>query len=180
MDKGIIWSIARLFLFARNFSLAGFWFVSIFGFLFYRLYHIGCFALWGQTPEKMAARTKVVKKDGSAVGWGNAFLPNSVESLLTTLVQVLELKAATRVTSARFAATEFAKRSGLIDFFVPDTAVYIAWATQALVFSEFVVLFLNRKKRVIPDFLAGTVVIHDPRLLLFPWREKRLKRGERA
>jgi uncharacterized RDD family membrane protein YckC len=172
VDKGFIWSAAQLFLLVRNFSVTSFWAVTIFGFLFYRFYHIACVALWGQTPGKMAAKIKVVRMEGYAAGWGNAFLRNSVETLLTLAVLVLEMKAITMVSPAQFAATDFAKRAALMDKFVPETAVYIAWATQAFVLSEFVILFLNKKKRAIHDFIAGTVVIHDPRLPFIPWLEQ--------
>ncbi len=172
VDKGFIWSLAQLLLLARNYSLTHFWVVTIAGFLFYRFYHIGCVALWGQTPGKMAAKIKVVKVDGSSATWLNAFLRNSVETFLTLAVLVLEMKAATMVSATEFAATDFTKRAALMDTFVPKIAIYIAWFTQVFVLSEFVVLFLNRKKRAIHDFLAGTVVIHDPRLSFFPWRRR--------
>lgn len=172
VDKAFIWSAARFFLLVRNYSITSFWAVTLLGFLFYRFYHIGCVALWGQTPGKMAAKIKVVKVDGSAATWWNAFLRNSVETLLTTVVLFLEIKAVLTVSPVLFASTDFAKRPALIDSFVPGIAVDIAWATQAFVLTEFVVLFLNKKKRAIHDFIAGTVVIHDPRLSRTPWKSK--------
>ncbi len=69
VDKGFIWSLAQLLLLTRNYSLTHFWVVTVAGFLFYRFYHIGCVALWGQTPGKMAAKIKVVKVDGSSADW---------------------------------------------------------------------------------------------------------------
>ncbi len=98
-----------------------------------------------------------------------------METLLTLVVLVLEMKAVTMVSSADFAATDFAKRPALMDKFLPEIVTYIAWATQAFVLSEFVVLFLNKKKRAIHDFIAGTVVIHDPHLPFFPWHRKKLE-----
>ncbi len=180
IDKGIIWSAARLFLLFRNFSLTSFWAITIVGFFFYRFYHIGCVALWGQTPGKMAAKIKVVKVDGSSPTLLNAFLRNSVETLLTLTVLVLEMKAVTMVSSVEFSATDFGKRADLLNKFVPEIVVYIGWATQAFVLSEFIVLLLNKKKRAIHDFIAGTVVIHDPRLPFFPWRRKTLERAKPA
>ena len=169
VDKILITGAARLFLLVRNYSLAWFGWVTVLGFVFYRFYHIGCVALWGQTPGKMAARIKVVRMDGSPAGLRRAFLRNSVETLLTTVVLVLELIAMTKVVPAEFAAADLSKRPDLVDAFVPQTATYVAWATQAFVLSEFVVLFLNKKKRAIHDFIAGTVVVHDPKLPFLPW-----------
>ena len=173
VDKAFVWSAARFFLLIRNYSITSFWAVTLLGFLFYRFYHIGCVALWGQTPGKMAAKIKVVKVDGTPATWKNALLRNSVETFLTAVVLFLELKAVSMVSGAQFAAAEWAKRLALIDSFVPEIAVYIAWATQAFVLTEFVVLFLNKKKRAIHDFIAGTVVIHDPRLSRTPWKTEK-------
>jgi uncharacterized RDD family membrane protein YckC len=169
VDKAIIWSVARLFLLVRNFSLTGFCVVTVIGFLFYRFYHIGCVALWGQTPGKMAAKIKIVRIDGSPATWLNALLRNSVETLLTATVVYLEMKAISMVSSSEFLATAYSKRPALIDAFVSKNVGTIALATNAFVLSEFIVLFLNRKKRAIHDFIAGTVVIHDPRMPFFPW-----------
>ena len=178
VDKILITGAAQLFLLVRNYSLAGFGWVTVLGFLFYRFYHVGCVALWGQTPGKMAAQIKIVRLDGSPTALWRAFLRNSVETLLTAVVLVLELVAITKVAPAEFAAADLAKRPALVDAFVPETATYVAWATQAFVLSEFVVLFLNKKKRAIHDFIAGTVVVHDPTLSFRPWRPKASRKVE--
>ncbi len=128
----------------------------------------------------MAAKIKIVRVDGSSATWMNAFLRNSVETLLTSAVLALEIRAVTMVSAAEFTATDLAKRAALMDKFVPVTAVYIAWATQAFVLSEFVILFLNKKKRALHDFIAGTVVIHDPNLPYFPWSRKAPTPSKRA
>lgn len=144
--------------------------MTVAGFLFYRFYHIGCVALWGQTPGKIVAKIKVVKLSGAPASLLNAFLRNSVETILVTIVLILELVAVTKVIPAEYAVADLAKKHDLIEAFIPRTATYVAWANQVFVLSEFVVLFLNKKKRAIHDFIAGTVVIHDPRLSFFPWR----------
>ena len=171
IDKLFIVSAAKLFLLTRNYSFTHFLIVTLVGFLFYRLYHIGCVALWGQTPGKMAAKIKVMKVDGSSVTWINALLRNSVETLLAFTALYLEMRALSLVSPAIFAATDVSKRLDLINPLVPEWAGGIGLATQVFVLSEFVVLFLNKKKRAILDFIAGTVVIHDPRLPLLPWRQ---------
>ncbi len=176
VDKAIIMGAARLFLLIRTYSLPGFSLVTLGGFLFYRFYHIGCVALWGQTPGKMAAKIKIVQVNGASANLWNAFLRNSVETVLVTMVLVLELTAASKVAPAEYALADMAKKQELIEAFIPRTATYVSWANQAFVLSEFVVLFLNRKKRAIHDFIAGTVVVHDPGLSFFPW----LKRAPQA
>lgn len=169
VDKGFIWSAAQVFMWTRNYSLTHFWSLTLFGFLFYRVYHIGFVALWGQTPGKMAARIKVVRLDGSPANFWNALLRNSVETSLTLLALVLEMRAMGHLTDAQFLGVEMAKRQDLINVFIPGWAVYIAWATQGFVLSEFIVLFFNKKKRAIHDFIAGTVIVHDTKLPYLPF-----------
>ena len=171
VDGLILWPFAYLFLFLRCPSLGAYFSVTILGFIFYRTYHIGFVALWGQTPGKMLARIRVAKLDGSPVDWGNALLRNSVETILATVVYGLEIKAALGVTGAQYMAADFFERGKVVQALVPSAALYIAWASRAFVASEFVVLWMNRKKRAIHDFIAGTVVLHDPRLPLFPRRK---------
>jgi len=171
VDKAIIVGAAKLFLLSRYFSLTGFSVVTITGFLFYRFYHIGCVALWGQTPGKMAAKIKITRLDGSPAGWVRALLRNSVETLLTATVLAYELKGISLVSPAQFMATDYVKRTALVDSFISKDTGYIGLATNLFVLSEFVVLFFNKKKRAIHDFIAGTVVIHDPRLPFLPWKK---------
>ena len=173
VDGLLVWSFARFFLYLRNESLPAFWIVTITGFFFYRLYHIFFVAKWGQTPGKMAAKIKVVRLDGSPVGWSHALLRNSVETLLAMVIYYLEFKAATLVSASEFAAADFSKRAAMIDALVPPLAVYISWTSRVYVGSEFVVMWMNRKKRAIHDFIGGTVVVHDPSMPFLPWKRNR-------
>lgn len=179
-DKIIITGCAYLFLFIRTYSLAGYIVVTLLGFLFYRFYHIGCVALWGQTPGKMLAKIKIVKLNGAPAGLWNAFLRNSVETTLVTIVLVLELIAAFKVSPAAYDAADLETKKSLIEAFIPNSVVWVSLAENAFVLSEFVVLFLNKKKRAIHDFIAGTVVIHDPQLYYFPWFRKKAAALEKA
>jgi len=170
VDKIIITGCAYLFLFIRTYSLTGYIVVTLLGFLFYRFYHIGCVALWGQTPGKMAAQIKIVKLDGAPASLWNAFLRNSVETGLVTIVLVLELIAVSRVSPSTYAAADLDTRKSLIEVLMPQWIFWIPLANNAFVLSEFVVLFLNKKKRALHDFIAGTVIVHDTKLPILPWK----------
>lgn len=168
VDGLITWICAFLFLYLRGHSLAAFWTVTIFGFFFYRFYHIVFVAWWGQTPGKMLAHIKVVRLDGSPAGWMNAFMRNSVETLLAMAIYFLELQAIQKVSAAAFAAA--ADKDSLILALIPSMAIVFSVSSRLYVLSELVVLWFNRKRRAIHDFIAGTVVIHDPRMPLLPWK----------
>jgi uncharacterized RDD family membrane protein YckC len=172
-DGFIIWPFVYFFLFLRCQSLEIYFIVTVFGFFFYRFYHIGFVALWGQTPGKMLARIRVARLDGSRVNWANAFLRNSVESALAAVVYFLEFKAALGVSPAQYSAADLFERGAVVQALVSPAVVYISWASKLFVASEFGVLLFNQKKRAIHDFIAGTVVLHDPRLPVLPWKREK-------
>jgi uncharacterized RDD family membrane protein YckC len=171
VDWMITLTAAKLFLFLRSNSLNAYLEVTIFGFVFFRLYHVFFVALWGQTPGKMIARIHVVRLDGSPVGWIHAILRNSVETLIAAVIYYYEIHAALSIPPADFAAAMIEKREALMSALIPaQTFKFLNGASKYYVRSEYVVMWLNKRKRAIHDYLAGTVVIHDPRQAILPWR----------
>jgi uncharacterized RDD family membrane protein YckC len=96
-------------------------------------YFIGPWALRGQTLGKIAVGAKIVKLDGSPIGWGRAVLRYIVYLAYLLIVSLT------------------------------------GGATYTLFIVIFVALFiiaLNKKKRGLHDFVAGTIVINSrPRVL---------------
>jgi uncharacterized RDD family membrane protein YckC len=171
-DKAVLFLMGLLFTFSRSYSKGHFWTVSILGYLLYRLYSIGCVAVWGQTPGKALAKIKVVNLDGSPISWGRSLLRNSVESILSLWFLVLEIQTINRIPMGEFLGLEVSKRAEFIFNHLPPAASDIDLMLKVFVYSEFVVIFLNKRKRAIHDYIAGTLVIHDPRLSFIPWRAK--------
>jgi len=169
-DGAICWGAAKLFLFLRCNSLHAFLMITVIGFIFYRLYHILFVALWGQTPGKMLARIQVVRLDGSSVGWTHAILRDSVETILAAVLYYFEINAALHIPATDFSAAALEQRETLIKALIPHVAVYLAAASHIYVYSEYVVMWMNQRKRAIHDYIGGTVVIHDPRHTILPWR----------
>lgn len=176
VDGGITWTAAKLFLTLRVNSLDAFLAVTILGFVFFRVYNIVFVALWGQTPGKMVARIHVVQVDGSPVGWGHAILRNSVETAITIVLYYYEIHAALSIPRESFTAALIDQREALMKTLIPHNAVYFALASKLYVYSEYVVMWLNKRKRAIHDFIGGTVVIHDPRQAILPWRRLKVMR----
>jgi uncharacterized RDD family membrane protein YckC len=176
VDGAITLAAAKLFITLRSNSLDGYLAVTLFGFIFFRLYHILFVALWGQTPGKMIARIQVVQLDGSPVGWVHAILRNSVETIIVVVVVYFEIQASLRVPAADFAKAMAEQRDAMIKALMPGDIGYMTMASKLYVYSEYVVMFMNKRKRAIHDFIGGTVVIHDPRQAILPWRRFKVVR----
>jgi len=176
VDGGICWTAAKCFLFFRCNSLDAFLAVTLLGFVFFRLYHILFVALWGQTPGKMLARIQVTRLDGSPVGWTHAILRNSVETTLVAIIVYFEIKASFQIPAMDFLSAMREQRDALISKLMPHDIIYVSMASKLYVYSEYVVMWMNKRKRAIHDFIGGTVVIHDPRQSILPWRRIKVMR----
>jgi uncharacterized RDD family membrane protein YckC len=176
VDGAITLAAAKLFIILRSNSLDGYLAVTLFGFIFFRLYHILFVALWGQTPGKMIAHIHVVQLDGSPVGWIHAILRNSVETAIVMVVVYFEIQASLHVPAADFAKAMAEQRDAMIKALMPHDIGYMTLVSKLYVYSEYVVMFMNKRKRAIHDFIGGTVVIHDPRQAIFPWRRLKVVR----
>jgi len=53
---------------------------------------------------------------------------------------------------------------------IPYDVRYLTLTSHLYVYSEYVVMWLNVRKRAIHDYIGGTVIIHDPRHTILPWR----------
>jgi uncharacterized RDD family membrane protein YckC len=176
VDGGITWTAAKCFLFFRSNSLDSFLAFTLFGFVFFRLYYILFTALWGQTPGKMVARIQVVRLDGSPVGWIHALLRYSVETSLLAVLYYYEIHAALVIPRADFAAALIEQREALMLGLMPKFTSHIPFVYHVFGWSEYVVMWMNKRKRAIHDFIAGTMVIHDPRQSILPWRRLKVMR----
>lgn len=175
-DSGIIKGAVWLFLFLRCNSLVSYIVITLIGFLFFRLYNILFVALWGQTPGKMLARIHIVQTDGSLVGWWHAILRNSVETIIVSVMTFFEIYVVLHMPHEDFARTMMAQREELMQKMMPAFTHYLGFTMMVYAYSEYVVMWFNKRKRAIHDFIGGTIIIHDPREDMLPWRRFKVMR----
>src|SRR5215467_5432239 len=140
-------------------------------FKYYPLYSIGPIAIWslfynvylirrfGGTPGKLAMRTEIRNLDGSPVGYGAALLRFLPEFLLWLLVVVALAMPLFEITDPEFQSLGFTERNQLLRQLAPHWYGTVEVFEQVWVWSEFIVLLTNRKRRALHDFIAGTVVV---------------------
>lgn len=173
IDGSVIWAVSKALgaLMFRSF----FFFVlaNAVGFFFFRFYFMFLTGLWGQTPGKMLTQIRVIRLDGYEVRWTNAILRNIFETILVLIMFVGYYMALSHTTPHELDLMPMTQREPFLNQFMPDFVVYCLLARYAYAFSEFFVLLFNKKKRAIHDFIAGTVIIRDPRMPFLPWRDSR-------
>lgn len=123
----------------------------------YDIYFLG---RWGQTIGKKSQGIKVVSLDGTPITWKKAFLRSSVNVGLGILSTISTLVALSSLTEADFSSlswADLAVKKAELSPYINELTV----ATNVWVWSEVVVLLLNRKRRALHDFIAGTVVVES-------------------
>jgi uncharacterized RDD family membrane protein YckC len=130
-------------------------------------YHIWFHARSGQTIGKRIANIRVVSVSGERISWREASLRSSVDVLVGIPQLIAMLMALSLLTDAELSAG-LIERSTLLTERAPDWGRYVRYVANAWYWSEFVVMLFNAKRRALHDFIAGTVVVHEPVAALEP------------
>ena len=106
------------------------------------IYFVGFWSWRGQTPGKMVIRAKIVKSDGSIIGFGNAIL-RYLFYLVPTIAPIL--------------------------FFAGRVSVYITFLGAIVCL---IIIVLSSRKRGLHDMVAGTCVIDSRAIVLEPYTDE--------
>jgi uncharacterized RDD family membrane protein YckC len=126
------------------------------------IYEIVFHAMRGQTLGKMLAGIRVTTLSGGPIGWRHALARGSVGIVMAVGTGTASLIAMSRLEPSRWSSGVFCvlQQTGPLE---PAWGRWLAYATQVWAWSELFVLLLNKRKRALHDFIAGTVVVRDQR-----------------
>jgi len=127
--------------------------------LFSFLFHIYLVQRYGGTPGKLILKTKIAKLDGSYVGYKEAILRYSVTFTLSTLMSIAIIMATLGMTDAEYFSFGWQERYHQLVNRAPSWYQIVNVLLNIWVWSEFVTMLTNKKRRALHDFIAGTVVV---------------------
>ena len=122
-------------------------------------YHIYLVKRYGGTPGKLLLGLRIVKVDGTAVEYKEAFLRHVPLLMLGSLVSFAFVMASLNITDAEYFELDWQKRHLRLTELTPNWYKPVLIVQNIWVWSEFLVMMTNKKRRALHDFLAGTVVI---------------------
>ncbi|WP_099667584.1 RDD family protein [Janthinobacterium sp. 13] len=125
-------------------------------------YNVYLVSRFGGTPGQLLCKLRVRMLDGAPVTRQAALLRYSVMLTLTTLAAIAGIIITLRIDEGAYAAMTFTQISAHIARLKPGWSVTLDTLTQLWIYSEFVVLLFNKKRRALQDFMAGTVVVKLP------------------
>ena len=126
----------------------------------FAMYHVYFNVRFGGTLGKLSVGIRVVRPNGTRIGWAEAWKRSAVDLAFALLFLCVEVWALIQVSAEQYSATEFVERVELLQSHYPSWFFVITVLQHVWIWSEVVVLLFNKRKRALHDFIAGTVVVH--------------------
>jgi len=102
---------------------------------------------------------RIRKVDGAPIGYQEAILRYLPEALLAAAMGVAILQSLLAMSDSEFLSLGFLDRSRRLIETAPAWYRPTNWIYQGWIWSEFIVMMTNKKRRALHDFIAGTVVV---------------------
>ena len=122
-------------------------------------YWVVCHAVWGKTVGMHCMGIRLSKLDGNRITWGQALLRQSVWMSLSILACIALVPVYLTVPLEGYAEMAKLERAKLLRSMWPDWYSLVFPFQQAWMVSTSVAMLLNKKRRALHDFIAGTIVI---------------------
>lgn len=118
----------------------------------------------GQTIGKRVMNIRVVKVSGARIGWRESWLRSSVDISFAVLGVIASLVALATISDADFYGVGWKQQTQNLLAHQPAWLAWTVTASQIWVWSELIVMLLNKRRRSLHDFIAGTVVVSEEKL----------------
>ena len=114
---------------------------------------------FGGTPGKVIAGLRISKLDGSPIGYKEAIVRALPEFSLGLLMSIGLALATLKMSDSDYASLGYMDRNRQLMTLTPAWFTPVQILQTIWVWSEFIVLLTNKKRRALHDFIAGTVVV---------------------
>ena len=129
-------------------------YTSLFAYLFFIFYYVILVYKYEGSPGKRIAKIKIKKKNGKRIGIKEAVLREAVNFFLAGFLTVGYVMTAIKMPDGGY-------DSQIFESLKPSWYPYANWLHNIWIWSEIIIILLNKRKRALHDFIAGTVVIQD-------------------
>jgi uncharacterized RDD family membrane protein YckC len=162
VDSGVFLPLMGISFFVEYKSLYTYVLISIISLLIGLLYEILLLKNYGATLGKMVAKIKVVKLDGSGLGWKEVILRTFIGGVLSFFISFIYIRVAYENQSIFGLYSYWDSTKKLAEVVKANYSFYLTLVSclnQLWFWSELIIMLFNKKKRALHDFIAGTVVI---------------------
>ena len=114
---------------------------------------------YGGTPGKLVVGIKIIRLNGQPINWREAILRHIVLFILTILSSIMFVSCLLSADDSIFTNLSWMGQSQYLMTLSPVFFTVYTWTTNIWIYSEFIVMLTNKRKRAIHDFIAGTVIV---------------------
>jgi len=129
--------------------------------LLFSFYNIYLVKVYGGTPGKLIVGIKIINANGNNVGYVEATKRYFIDILLALFSGAVMIYSLSVISEDTFLSLSFIERSKELKAINPTLNSVHVWLANIWVWSEFIVLLTNPRKRAIHDYIGGTVVIKE-------------------
>lgn len=127
----------------------------------YPLYHIYFNAKYGGTLGKLFFGIRVTRPNGDKIVFQQALLRSSVDLFFAVMLLVVEIFSISQMLGDASVASSMAERTYILSSGEwPDLYNSVDDIENIWVWSELLVMLMNKYRQALHDFIAGTVVIN--------------------
>jgi len=160
IDLLVLLPVIFLFEWLKSFNITMAIKVAILSSILFSMYHVLFNAYFGGTIGKLAVGIRITKPDGSHINWLEVWKRSSVDLFFTFILLGIQIWTLTQVDPISYISLDRIARTTLLRSYYPTWYKSLINIQLIWVGSEVIVLLLNKRKRAIHDFIAGTVVIN--------------------
>jgi uncharacterized RDD family membrane protein YckC len=151
---------------------SGFLLVTLVSVVVFCCFDIYLVKRYGGTPGKRILGLKIVKLDGRDVTNREAVLRSLPSLVLMLLIYLAQILAILRIDPGVLRSLSWAERMAQFEQLAPCWYDAVLGLGDVWFWGELIVLLTNKKRRALHDFIAGTVVIVEPRRQPVPASER--------
>lgn len=159
LDLIIILPIIFFIQYINGFGKNLFFITLIPNILFGLWYHVYLPKKYSGTPGKLIVGNKIIRLDGKQIEWKEAFLRHIVMLILTILSIIVMTICLLKADDETYTSLGWLQRSQYLMSLSPLFFKLYTWTSNIWIYSEFIVLLTNKRKRAIHDYIAGTVIV---------------------
>ncbi|HEY4785655.1 MAG TPA: RDD family protein [Bacteroidales bacterium] len=159
LDLLISAPIIFLLEYINGLSRVNYYYTFIPGLLFTFFYHVYCVRKWGGTPGKLIMNIKILKLNGRPVDWEQAFLREIVSIIYSIVMIIVMIISLSKISDELFDRLDYVQRSVILASLSPISFKFLIWFNNIWVYSELIILLLNKRKMALHDYIASTVVV---------------------
>ena len=130
--------------------------------LYYFIYNITIPQYFGGTLGKILLKIKILKTNYQKIGFKESFLRYLFDLLWYLYISIVNIVIVINTPDELY--NEFKTFSEWVNYSnsnEPKITIILLIAINIWIFSEYLVLLLNKRKRGLQDYLAGTIIVNE-------------------